>query len=109
MASQHEHSSASVHGGPIAAAAAYLGLDERALRERLAGGRTLGQVALEEGRSVRELETALLADLKWHLDADVAAGRVASERESQILTAVKAKIDRMVECRNRYPASPSTA
>ena len=97
------------HGGPIAAAAAYLQLDEWELRARLAGGRTLGQVAAEEGLSIRGLEDALLADLKWHLDADVAAGRVASERESQILTAVKSRIDRMVECRSRRPPSASAA
>jgi hypothetical protein len=97
------------HGGPIAAAAAYLRLDEQELRARLAGGRTLGQVAAEEGVSVRGLEDALLADLKWHLDADVAAGRVASERESQILTVVKSRIDRMVECRSRRPPSASAA
>jgi hypothetical protein len=109
MTLQHEHSAASVHGGPIAAAAAYLDLDERELRTRLARGRTLGQVALEEGRSVRGLEDALLADLKWHLDADVAAGRVESDRESQILTAVKSRIDRMVECRGRHPPSASAA
>jgi hypothetical protein len=109
MTSQHEHFAASVHGGPIAAAAAYLDLDERELRARLRGGRTLGQVAVEEGRSVRGLEDALLADLKWHLDADVAAGRVASDRESQILTAVKSRIDRMVECRSRHPPSASAA
>lgn len=109
MTLQHENASASVHGGPIAAAAAYLDLDEGELRTRLQGGLSLGQVALGEGRSVRGLEDALLADLKWHLDADVAAGRVASDRESQILTAVKSRIDRMVECRSRHPPSASAA
>ena len=109
MTQQPDSNSNSVHGGPIAAAAAYLDLDERELRARLQGGRTLGQVALEQGRSVRGLEDALLADLKWHLDADVAAGRVASDRESQILTAVKSRIDRMVECRSRRPPSASAA
>jgi len=109
LTQQPDSNSVPVHGGPIAAAAAYLDLDELELRARLQGGRTLGQVALEEGRSVRGLEDALLADLKWHLDADVAAGRVASDRESQILTAVKSRIDRMVECRSRRPPSASVA
>ncbi|HUK96686.1 MAG TPA: hypothetical protein VLV46_03450 [Gaiellaceae bacterium] len=109
MTQQPDTNSLPAHGGPIAAAAAYLQLDEWELRARLAGGRTLGQVAAEEGLSIRGLEDALLADLKWHLDADVAAGRVASERESQILTAVKSRIDRMVECRSRRPPSASAA
>jgi len=109
LTQQPDTNSLPAHGGPIAAAAAYLQLDEWELRARLAGGRTLGQVAAEEGLSIRGLEDALLADLKWHLDADVAAGRVASERESQILTAVKSRIDRMVECRSRRPPSASAA
>ena len=87
------------HGGPIAAAAAYLGLGEQELRSRLRGGRTLAQVALEEGRSVRGLEDALLTDLKWHLDADVAAGRVATEQEADILRIAKTRIDQLVERR----------
>ena len=109
MTQHPDRNSVPAHGGPIAAAAAYLQLDVWELRARLAGGRTLGQVAAEQGLSIRGLEDALLADLKWHLDADVAAGRVASDRESQILTAVKSRIDRMVECRSRQPPSASAA
>ena len=95
-----------LHGGPIAAAARYLGLDERDLRARLANGRTLGQVAFEEGRSICGLEDALLADLKWHLDADIAAGRVATGHEEQILRIAKTRIDQLVERkRRREPAA----
>ena len=109
MTLQHENDSASVHGGPIAAAAAYLDLDEQSSARGWPADGPSGRSALEEGRSVRGLEDALLADLKWHLDADVAAGRVATDRESQILTAVKSRIDRMVECRSRHPPSASAA
>jgi hypothetical protein len=93
------------HRGPIAAAAAFLELDERELRRRLASGRTLGQVAVEEGRPIEGLEDALLEDLKWHLDADVAGGRVSTEREAQILAAVKRGIDQMVERKRRIAAA----
>jgi len=92
---------AAPHGGPIAAAASYLGLEERELRERLSDGRTLGQVALEQGRSICGLEDALLADLKWHLDADIAAGRVATGHEAQILRIAKTRIDQLVERKRR--------
>lgn len=104
MTEQQQNPFVQAHRGPIAAAAAFLGIDERELRLRLATGRTLGQVAVEEGRPVEGLEDALLADLKWHLDADVAAGRVSSDREAQILTAVKRGIDQMVERRRRAAA-----
>jgi hypothetical protein len=92
---------AAPHGGPISAAASYLGLDERELRARLAARYTLGQVALEQGRSIRGLEDALLADLKRHLDADIAAGRVANGHEAQILRIAKTRIDQLVERKRR--------
>ncbi len=102
---EQENPSVQTHRGPIAAAADFLGVDERELRLRLASGRTLGQVAVEEGRPIDGLEDALLADLKWHLDADVAAGRVTTEREAQILAAVKRGIDQMVERKRRLTAA----
>ncbi|HST16820.1 MAG TPA: hypothetical protein VLK36_04075 [Gaiellaceae bacterium] len=100
---------AAPHGGPIAAAASYLGLDEHELRVRLANGRTLGKVALEQGRSICGLENALLADLKWHLDADIAAGRVATGQEAQILRIAKTRIDQLVERERRPAPAPAAA
>jgi len=100
---------AAPHGGPIAAAASYLGLEERELRARLAARYTLGQVALEQGRSIHGLEDALLADLKWHLDADIAAGRVPTGQKSQILRIAKTRIDQLVERKRRAAPAPAAA
>jgi hypothetical protein len=107
--------------GPIAAAAEYLGLREPDLRARLASGWSLGEVALDAGRTAAGLERALLADLERHLDADVAAGRVPPRRRPLIASAVRAWIVELVErrsvaaqavgrtSRNRAPAGELSA
>jgi hypothetical protein len=80
------------HLGPLSAAATYLGLSTNELRTRLHAGKSLADVAAAQGKSVSGLEDALLTNLKTDLDADVAAGRITSDRETQILADAKARI-----------------
>jgi hypothetical protein len=78
--------------GKLDAAASYLGLTDDQLRSELAGGKTLAQVAKDHGKSVDGLVDALVADLKKHLDADVAAGRITKAQEDQFLAEAKQRI-----------------
>jgi hypothetical protein len=80
------------HLGPLSAAATYLGLTTGELRTQLGAGKSLAAIATAQGKSVSGLEDALLANLKTDLDADVAAGRITSDRETQILADAKARI-----------------
>jgi hypothetical protein len=80
------------HFGPLAAAATYLGLTTDALRAQLAAGKSLADVATAQNKSVSGLEDALYANLKTDLDADVTAGRLTSDRETQILAKAKTLI-----------------
>ncbi len=80
------------HLGPLSAAATYLGLTTDALRAQLAAGKSLAEVATAQGKSVSGLEDALYANLKTDLDADVTAGRLTSDRETQILAKAKAQV-----------------
>ena len=75
--------------GKLDAAASYLGLTEDQLRTELDGGKTLAQVAKDHGKSADGLVDALVADLKKHLDADVAAGRITKAQEDQFLADAK--------------------
>ena len=75
--------------GKLDAAASYLGLTEAQLRTELDGGKTLAQVAKDHGKSVDGLVDALVADLKKHLDEDVAAGRITKAQEDQFLADAK--------------------
>ena len=80
------------HLGPLSVAATYLGLTTDALRTQLAAGKSLADVAAAQNKSVSGLEDALLANLKSDLDADVTAGRITSDRETQILANAKTQI-----------------
>ena len=78
--------------GKLEAAASYLGLTDAQLRTELEGGKTLAQVAKDHGKSVDGLVDALVADLKKHLDEDVAAGRITKAQEDQFLADAKQRI-----------------
>jgi hypothetical protein len=72
-----------LHG--LDAAASYLGLTEAQLEQKLESGKTLAQVAKDEGKSVDGLVAALKGDLKSKLDNAVSAGRLTKAQEAQIL------------------------
>ena len=74
------------------AAATYLGLTEDQLRAQLEGGKTLAQVAKDQGKSVDGLVDALVAEAKEHLDDAVAKGRLTKAQEESILADVKQRI-----------------
>jgi hypothetical protein len=80
------------HVDKLDAAASYLGLTEAQLRSELDGGKTLAQVAKDHGKSVDGLVDALVAGLKKHLDAAVAAGRITKAQEDQFLAEAKQRI-----------------
>jgi polyhydroxyalkanoate synthesis regulator phasin len=84
-------------GGPFGeAAAAYLGLTPAELRAQLENGKTLAQVAADQGKSVEGLKAAILAGAKTELDAAVAAGKLTAAQEQTMLDDLKAHIDDLV-------------
>jgi hypothetical protein len=82
--------------GALAAAAAYLELTTPELRQRLRQGYSLRRLALERGKTVEGLQRSLFADLRSHLDAAVAAGRITLSRERRLLADAPARIERLV-------------
>jgi uncharacterized protein YidB (DUF937 family) len=85
--------------GGLDAAATYLGVTEAQLHTELDGGKTLAQVAQAHGKSVDDLVNALVADAKTHLDAAVAAGRLAKAQESDMLGGLRDRITDLVNSR----------
>jgi hypothetical protein len=71
------------------AAAKYLGLSESDLRTKLDNGKSLADVAKDQGKSVDGLIQALVADAKTHLDQAVSDGRLTQAQENQILSQIK--------------------
>ena len=78
------------------AAAAYLGVDEEALRERLRGGDRLADVAKAEGKSVDGLVTAIVSATTKRLDEAVAAGRITKAQRDEIVAGLKQRTTEIV-------------
>ena len=76
----------------LEAAATYLGVTEAALRTSLEGGKTLAQVAKDEGKSVDGLIAALVADKTKELDAAVAAGRLTKAQRDELAADLKERV-----------------
>lgn len=80
----------------LGGAAAYLGLTQDQLRQQLASGKSLAQVAQARGKSVTGLEQAITADVKSRLDQAVSAGRITKAEEQQRLSQLSQALPQLV-------------
>jgi hypothetical protein len=92
--------------GALHAAARYLGLSDAALRDRLASGRSLAQVARARGKSVDGLEEALKRATRERLDRAVARGRLTKAEERDILRQLDERLDFLVRLSGPRPGPP---
>jgi uncharacterized protein YidB (DUF937 family) len=69
----------------LSAAASYLGLTESQLDAKLDSGKTLAQIAKDQGKSVDGLVAVLKADMKQKLDRAVADGQITKAQEDEAL------------------------
>jgi hypothetical protein len=92
------------HGGPgigfgvsLDAAASYLGLTDDALRQKLASGQTLAQIAqATDGKTVDGLKQALVDAATKRLDQAVADKRITADQEKTLLADLKSRLDSLV-------------
>src|SRR5262249_24206420 len=87
----------------LSTAASYLGLSERQVRDRLESGKTLAQIAKDQGKSVDGLVAALKDALKSRLDDAVAAGHLTKAQEAKILAQADQRISDFVQGKLRPP------
>jgi ribosomal protein S20 len=83
-------------GDVLAAAASYLGLTEAELREQLPG-KTLADVAKEQGKSVPGLVEAMVAAAGKEIDEAVADGRLTEEQATALKADLEARFESMVD------------
>lgn len=83
--------------GALATASSYLGLTGAELREALRDGRTLAELAVDEGKTVDGLVEAMVADATRHLNAAVASGRLTEQQKERILEGLPERIDALVQ------------
>ena len=78
------------------AAAAYLGLTRQQLFAGLMSGKSLAQLAEDQGKSVEGLEQAIHDALAARLDAAVAAGRLPEAKRQELLGRLDAIVHDLV-------------
>ena len=97
------HRGFALHGfRDLGTAAAFLGIDEDALRERVRDGDTLAEVAKEKGKSVDALVTAIVAATTKRIDEAVAAGRITKAQRDEIVAGLKKRTTEIVN--GEFPA-----
>ncbi|HXH87526.1 MAG TPA: hypothetical protein VNI55_02855 [Gaiellaceae bacterium] len=79
-------------GHHLGVAATYLGVTEAALRTSLESGKTLAQVAKDNGKTVDGLVAALVADETKELDAAVTAGRLTKAQRDERVAVLEERI-----------------
>jgi hypothetical protein len=89
------------------AVADYLGLDARGLREQLAEGRSLADVARAQGKSVEGLQDAFVAAATTQLDRAVADGWLGAKARDEILSRLREHVADLVAA--TPPAPPRGA
>jgi gas vesicle protein len=87
-------------------AASYLGLTDAQLDAKLDAGKTLAQVAKDQGKSVDGLVAALKADLKQKLDRAVAAKQITKAQEDQALKDADRRLTNLVNGKFMRPPRP---
>ncbi len=76
----------------LSAAADYLGLTESDLAAKLQSGKSLADIAKDQGKSVDGLVNALVNDAKTHLNQAVKDGHLTQAQADQILSQIKQHI-----------------
>jgi hypothetical protein len=92
--------------GLFEAAASYLDMTVGELREDVRSGKTLAEIAADEGKSVEGLRDALVDAAREKLQRRVDAGALPQARADAILSRLSDRIDDIVEGRlpGRHPA-----
>ena len=86
---------------PMSAAADYVGLSQADLRDRLDEGKSLAEVAAEQGKSVSGLEDAMLAAMTSNIDANSV---LTQEQKAAHVALVKDHLDAMVNAVHSHRA-----
>ena len=96
------------HGGPgpfhakFEAAARYLGMTQAKLEEALKDGKTLAQVAKDQGKSVDGLVDVLVGEVEKKLDRAVENGHLTEAEKRKMVAGIRDRVTDLVN--GRFPA-----
>jgi uncharacterized protein YidB (DUF937 family) len=88
-------------GRDLDAAASFLGLSESEVRTALESGKSLAQIAKDEGKSVDELVETLISATTKRLDEAVSDGRLTRADRDKIVARLKEQTTAMVNASGR--------
>jgi hypothetical protein len=80
----------------LESAAEVLGMEVGQLEGQLNSGKSLAQVAEEQGMSVEDFKAALIADVDADLQAKVDAGEITQEQKDRMLARFTENVDRII-------------
>jgi uncharacterized protein YidB (DUF937 family) len=100
--SQSAHPGPGRHGPHLETAAGVLNLSVEDLRTRLRDGKTLAEVANDQGVAVQTLIDALVAEASDHIDQKVADGELTAEEAAERKATLPERIEELVN--NEFPA-----
>jgi hypothetical protein len=95
--------------GPLDPAATYLGLKTVELHAALRSGKSLAEIATEQGKTVEGLVEALTADAKAKLAAAVTAKKLTQEQADRLLAGLTERVTGMVNRKPRAKRSPAAS
>ena len=85
-----------VRAGILRVGAGYVGVTPQQLRSDLRSGKTLAQVATDNGKTASGLEQAIVTAVTSRLDQAVAAGTITSQHEQTIVSNLQTRLDTLV-------------
>lgn len=93
----HRHGRRGALRGGFDAAGEALGLTNEEIRAGFADGKTLADLAEEQGVSTEDLAAALVADATERLDEAVAEGKIDEDRAAEAKESLEDMVDRAIE------------
>ena len=82
--------------GAITAAAEFLGLTTDEVRQGLEDGKSLADLATEQGKDVEGLKNAIKTDIETDIDAAVQSGKITQERADRLKQNLEERLDNIV-------------
>lgn len=83
-------------GATLDPVAKLLGMTTKDLQSALKSGQKLGAIAQAHGKSVNDIEAALVQTIQDHLNAAVRAGKISQGAATNLLQAVRTRVGAMV-------------
>ena len=76
--------------------AKYLGISEEDLKNEIRSGKTLAEIAKENGKSVNDLTNFFMSEVKEHLQTALKERRITQQRYDEVLKNVQQRIEEMI-------------